>query len=203
LILGDGTIKTADVAILTTPAHVTARLVATLNPALAQAHADIPYVSAVTISLAYSVKDLPRPLEGYGYVIPRVEGGDVLACTWSSNKWAGRAPDDVALLRVYLGRFGGRDMTQLDDGQLLQMARAELSQTLCITAAPLLYRLYRWPLAMPQYTLGHLERVAAIEAQLTHHPGLFVAGAAYRGVGIPDCIESGETAAQRVANYSK
>jgi oxygen-dependent protoporphyrinogen oxidase len=202
LALDNGAIETADAVILATPAHSTAKVVAVLDPVLAQAHAGIPYASSVIINLAYRVADLPRPLEGYGYVIPRTEATEVLACTWSSNKWAGRAPENTVLLRVCLGRYGSRDVTRLTDDTLLQLARAELSQTLGLDAMPLLYRLYRWPLAIPQHTLSHLERVETIEKQLTHHPGLFMAGAAYRGVGIPDCIVAGEAAAERVANFA-
>lgn len=186
----------ADGVVLATPAFVTAELLADLDVELAAAHAEIPYASSVVVSLAYSRADV-LPLDGYGYLVPRTEGSDVLACTWSSQKWEGRAPDENVLVRVYAGRFGGADMTASDDEELVALARDELRAT-GVEAAPLLTRVRRWPLGMPQYVLGHPERVARIEERLVEHPGLALAGAAYRGVGIPDCIASGERAAESV-----
>ena len=187
----------ADGVVLAAPAFVAAELVADLDRDLAEAHEEIPYASSVVVTLGFSRADVV-PLDGYGYVVPRAEGGDVLACTWSSQKWEQRAPEDAVLLRVYAGRFGGRDLTADSEEQLVALARDEIA-FLGVSAEPLVARVHRWPLGMPQYVLGHPERVARIEARLTEHPGLAVAGAAYRGVGIPDCIASGESAAESVA----
>jgi protoporphyrinogen/coproporphyrinogen III oxidase len=186
----------ADGVVLATPAFVTAELLGQLDAQLAQAHASIPYASSVVVTLAFSTGHV-TPLDGYGYVIPRVEGGDVLACTWSSQKWEERAPAGSCLVRVYGGRFGGRDLTRETDEDLVALARREL-ELLDVTAEPGLTRVQRWPLGMPQYVLGHPERVERIEALVAAHPGLALAGAAYRGVGIPDCIASGEAAAESV-----
>jgi oxygen-dependent protoporphyrinogen oxidase len=175
---------------------VTGELVADLDVPLAEAHAQIPYGSSVVVTLAFAAADV-RSLEGYGYVVPRVEGTDVLACTWSSRKWDGRAPDGASLVRVYAGRFGGGDLTLATDDDLIALARGEL-RLVGVDAAPTLTRVHRWPLAMPQYVLGHLERLALVDEALSQQPGLALAGAAYRGVGIPDCIASGETAAGSV-----
>ena len=150
------------------------------------------------MTLAFQGGDVPSPLGGYGYVVPSAEGSDVLACTWTSSKWEGRAPDGVALIRVYAGRFGGRDVTADPDDELVALARGEV-RLLGIVGEPLLTRVQRWPHGMPQYVLGHPERLERIDAALELHPGLALAGAAYRGVGIPDCIRSGEQAAQAVA----
>jgi oxygen-dependent protoporphyrinogen oxidase len=195
--LADGETIAADGVVLATPAFVTAELVASLDRELADAHAEIPYASSVVVTLAFSRADVV-PLDGYGYVVPRAEGGDVLACTWSSQKWEHRAPEDAVLLRVYAGRFGGRDVTTDSDEQLVMLARDELG-FLGVGAEPMFARVHRWPLGMPQYVLGHLDRVERIEHALGSYPGLAVAGAAYRGVGIPDCIASGEAAAESVA----
>jgi oxygen-dependent protoporphyrinogen oxidase len=195
--LGDGEMLTADGVVLATPAFVTAELLADLDREVADAHAEIPYASSVVVTLAFSRADVV-PLDGYGYVVPRSAGGDVLACTWSSQKWEQRAPDEAVLLRVYAGRFGGRDVTTDSDEQLVALARGEL-EFLDVSAEPLFARVHRWPLGMPQYVLGHLDRVERIETALAAHPGLAVAGAAYGGVGIPDCIASGEAAAESVA----
>lgn len=196
VMLADGRTLVAAALILTTPAFVTAQLLQTVAPDLAALHAAIPYASAALITLAFPTARLPRPLDGYGYVIPKVEGGDVLACTWTSSKWEGRAPDGQALIRVYAGRYGRRDVTELDDAELLDLADDEVRRTLGPMPPAQLVRIHRWPQAMPQYLLGHTERLAQIEAAVQAQPGLFLAGAAYRGVGIPDCIESGERAAE-------
>jgi len=187
----------ADGVVLATPAFVTAELLVGLDRELAATHAEIPYASSVVVSLGYSRADVV-PLDGYGYVVPRADGGDVLACTWSSQKWEHRAPEESVLVRVYLGRFGGRDVTTADDRELIALARDEIA-FLGVSATPALTRVHRWPLGMPQYVLGHPDRLERIEAALAAHPGLALAGAAYRGVGIPDCIASGEAAAESVA----
>ncbi|MBX3015443.1 MAG: protoporphyrinogen oxidase, partial [Caldilineaceae bacterium] len=147
--LADGRILAADALILTTPAFVTATLVADLDPVLADAHAAIPYASSAIVHLAYDRAQVSVNA-GYGYVIPRVAHTDVLACTWSSNKWQGRAPADALLLRVYLGRYGQRDVTQCTDAELIAMAQQEVQETQGITATPRLQRVYRWPRSMPQ-----------------------------------------------------
>jgi oxygen-dependent protoporphyrinogen oxidase len=187
----------ADGVILATPAFATAKALAELDGELAAVHAEIPYASSVVVSLAYSRADV-LPLDGYGYLVPRTEGSDVLACTWSSQKWEGRAPDAAVLVRVYAGRFGGSDMSAAADGELVAVAREELRVT-GVVADPVLTRVCRWPRGMPQYVLGHPERIERIERTVAGYPGLALAGAAYRGVGVPDCIASGERAAESVA----
>ena len=197
LALGEGESLRTDGVVVATPAYVAAGLLEKLDPELADAHVSIPYASSVVVTLAFST-DQVAPLDGYGYVIPRAEGGDVLACTWSSRKWEGRAPEGSALVRVYAGRFGGRDLTDSADGELVELARRELA-LLDVTAEPTLIRVQGWPRGMPQYVLGHPERVERIEGLVAEHAGIALAGAAYRGVGVPDCIASGEAAAESVA----
>ncbi len=195
--LDDGGTIEADGVVVATPAFVTAELLAALDADLADTHAEIPYASSVVVTLAFAAADVPR-VDGYGYVVPRVEVGDVLACTWSSRKWAGRAPDGMELIRVYAGRFGGRDLTEEADDELVALAREEVA-LLGVAADPVLTRVHRWRRGMPQYVLGHPDRLERIDAAVAEHLGLAVAGAAYRGVGIPDCIRSGEAAAESVA----
>jgi oxygen-dependent protoporphyrinogen oxidase len=177
------------------PGFAAAELLSSIDEELAGAHAEIPYASSAVVTLAF--EDAPA-LEGYGYVVPRAEGSDVLACTWSSSKWEGRAPEGAVLVRVYAGRFGGRDVTADADHALVGLARDEL-RLLGIESRPTRTWIHRWPRGMPQYVLGHPERLERIERALERHSGLALAGAAYRGVGIPDCIESGERAAEAVA----
>ena len=191
----------ADAILVTTPAHGAARLLASLDEELSDELGAIPHGSTITLSMAYRAADVPRPLDAYGYIIPRAEGKPVLACTWSSTKIPGRAPDGMALLRVFLGRSDDDAVFQQDDEALMALARAEVKTMLGITAVPLFHRLHRWHRAMPQYVLGHPERLTRIAQRLAAHPGLFLAGAAYRGVGIPDCILDGERAAEQASAF--
>jgi oxygen-dependent protoporphyrinogen oxidase len=172
-----------------------------LDASLAQDLQAIPYASTATVSLAYREDDLPRALDGYGYVIPRREGRKALACTWTSTKFPHRAPQGYALLRVFVGRAGQEDDLPQDEQSLLALAREELRLTLGIQAEPLLSRVFYWDRAMPQYNLGHPERMARIDTALERLPGLALAGNGYRGIGIPDCIHSGEQAADRLLAF--
>lgn len=196
--LDGGDTVPADAVVLAVPAYATAELVAGLDGDLAAAHAEIPYVSSAVVSLAYRTEAVGHSLDGYGYVVPRGEGADVLACTWTSSKWEGRVPEGWVLVRVYAGRSGGRDVTAESDADLVTLATEELD-LIGVGGEPGLIRIHRWPAGMPQYVLGHLERVERIDAALAGFPALAVAGAAYCGVGIPDCIASGERAAESVA----
>lgn len=190
-----------DALIIAAPAHETARLVAPLDAGMQELLGLIPFASTVVIHLAYRRSDVSHALDGYGYLIPSVEHSDLVACTWTSQKWAGRAPDDHVLLRLMAGRFGRRDLLGRSDEELFELASAELSATLGITAAPVLQRLHRWDMGMPQYTVGHVRRVDAINARAAAFPGLFLAGASYGGVGIPQCVESGTRAAAAACGY--
>jgi len=173
-------------------------LLASLDPKLATVLGNIHYASTATVTLAYRQRDLSRPLDGYGYVIPRREGRRALACTWPSTKFPHRAPDGYALIRVFVGRAGQESDIPWDKSGLLELAREELELTLGITAEPLVSRVFIWESAMPQYNLGHPEKLAQIDAAIEKHPGLALAGNGYRGIGIPDCIHSGELAVEKI-----
>ncbi|HSL45491.1 MAG TPA: protoporphyrinogen oxidase, partial [Anaerolineales bacterium] len=163
------TIK-ADAVILATPAFVSGQLLISLDPLLASELQSIPYASTATVSLAYRQSDIPRDLDGYGYVIPRREGRKALACTWTSTKFPHRAPDGFALIRVFVGR-AGQDIPW-NEKDLLELAKEELNLTLGVTADPLLHRVFMWDKAMPQYNLGHPDVLKRIDAALENHPGL-------------------------------
>lgn len=188
----------ADSVILAAPPYVAGDLIAGFAPDLGDELRDIEYASTATVTLAYRDIDLPRPLDGYGYVIPRSEGRKALACTWTSTKFPHRAPQEHALIRVFIGRAGQNQNISWNKKGLLDIAREELRSTLGISASPLLNRIYLWERAMPQYNLGHPERLARIEYNLNNYPDLALAGNGYHGIGIPDCIHSGELAADRV-----
>jgi oxygen-dependent protoporphyrinogen oxidase len=189
-----------DRLILATPAYISGRLLASFDPELGSTLQSIPYASTATVSLAYRLSDLPCELDGYGYVIPRREGRNALACTWTSTKFPHRAPDGYALIRVFVGR-AGQDIPW-SESELLALAKEEVKLTSGITADPIVSRVFMWDKAMPQYNLGHPEILKHIDAALKKHPGLALAGNGYRGIGIPDCIHSGEQAVERVLKFS-
>lgn len=203
VLLASGETLPASAVILATPAFVTAELLGRFDPEAAAALRAIPYVSTATVSVAYPLADIPRPLDGYGYLIPRAENRPILACTWTSTKFPHRAPAGYGLIRAFVGSAGREAVLDQDDDGLLALVRAELRRTLGVTAEPCLQRVFRWPRAMPQYTLGHLDRLAALDRRLAKHPGLYLAGNAYRGIGLPDCIASGEQAADAAARTLK
>ena len=196
--LSNGETIPAERVILATPSFVSADLVRGIAPDLAAELRSIDYVSTATVTLAYRDSDLPQPLDGYGYVIPRREQRKALACTWTSTKFPHRAPDGYALLRVFIGRAGQEGEIMWDESSLLKTAQEELQLTLGITAEPILRRIYTWEKAMPQYNLGHNKRLERIENQLVSLPGMALAGNAYQGIGIPDCIHSGQLAAEKI-----
>jgi oxygen-dependent protoporphyrinogen oxidase len=191
----------ANAVILATPSYAAAELMAGFAPDLAAELRPIEYVSTATVTLAYREADLPQPLDGYGYVIPRREGRRALACTWTSTKFPHRAPDGCALVRVFVGRAGQENEIAWDEAALLADAQEELRRTMGITAQPLLTRIFCWEKAMPQYNLGHPDRLKRIDALQHSYPGLALAGAAYQGIGVPDCIHSGEMAAEQILSH--
>lgn len=198
LTLDNGEHIEADAVILATPAYVSGALIEDFAPELAAELAAIEYVSTATVTMAFPASELPKPLDGYGYVIPRREGRKALACTWTSTKFPHRAPEGYALIRVFVGRAGQEDQITWIDEVLLEIAREELELTLGITAKPLLTRIFQWEKAMPQYNLGHPERLERIEAALAAFPRFALAGNGYQGIGIPDCIHSGELAVEKI-----
>ncbi len=192
--LDDGEVLDADAVILATPAFATAELVASFRPALAAALRQIRYVSTGTITLAYRHGEIGKPLDGFGLIIPQRANRQINAVTIASSKFDDRAPTGYTLIRAFVGGSRNPDAIHLDDPALLAMVRAELRETLGITATPLWSRAYRWMHGNPQYDVGHLDRVDALESLLP--PGLRLAGSAYRGVGIPDCVRQGQVAAE-------
>lgn len=198
LALDDGSFIEADAVVLTTPAFVTAELIELVSPEAADLLAKIPYASTAVVTLGFSRQDIEHPLDGTGFVVPRIESRAITACTWSSSKWPDRAPEDFVLLRAFFGRFGQSDALCLKDPELIELALDELKDLLGVQGRPVLTRVHRWPRAMPQYLVGHLEHLAQIERALGNHPRIMLAGAAYRGIGLPDCIRQGKEAAQTV-----
>ncbi len=198
LTFSNGTARTADAVILATPAFAAAELVRPLSPSAAGVMEQIEYASTATMSLLYRAADVREQVRGFGFVIPRAEQELLLATTWTSLKWSHRAPDDRVLARVYMGGVGRESALAASDEALVPLVREELARLAGIRATPEYVEVNRWHRAMPQYTLGHLDRVAAIDTALSRYPGFVVAGAAYRGIGIPDCIRDGQERAAQV-----
>jgi len=196
--LAGGAPLDADAAVIAVDAPAAGRLLGGLDRSLASRLNEISSASSASVTLAYRRSEVRHPLDGAGFVVPSVERRPILAASFSSVKFAGRAPADRALIRVFLGGALAPELVGLDDERLVAIVRAEMEALLGAAASPHFVRVTRHRDAMPQYRVGHLERVAGIEGDLTSHPGLALAGAAYRGIGISDCIRSGEAAAQRV-----
>jgi protoporphyrinogen/coproporphyrinogen III oxidase len=198
LTLNDGAIVHADALVLATPASTSAELLQALDPALAAALRAIRYVSSATVSLGFRRAELNHPLNGFGFLVPSHERRNITGCTWTSTKFEQRAPPGHALLRAFVGGAYDEQVAEEADEALVRIVRAELRALMGISAAPVLSKVFRWPKANPQYTVGHQARVAAIERLAAQHSGLYLAGAAYHGVGIPDCIEDGTRAAKQI-----
>jgi oxygen-dependent protoporphyrinogen oxidase len=199
---GLGPAVEADQVIVAAESYTASRILRYVDPALATLLGEIPYASSATVTFGYRRADVPHPLDGFGFVVPRTERRSVLACTFSSVKYPGRAPDGQVLLRCFVGGALNEGVLESDDGALIAGARDELREALGVTAEPMLTRVARWTKAMPQYHVGHGGRVEAIERCVAALPGLQLAGGAYRGVGIADCVRSGEAAADRVFGVS-
>jgi oxygen-dependent protoporphyrinogen oxidase len=188
--------------VLAAPAYAAARLLTSVDQECSALCAAIPYVSTVSVAMAFSREQVAHSLEGSGFVVAKTEDAPRLtACTWVSSKWAGRAPHGSVLLRAFLGSAADGLAIDLSDEELIDVVRRELSSVLRISGAPLLARVHRWHDAGAQHNVGHLERIARLEARLARHPGLFVAGSGFRAIGIPDCVTDGRSAAAAAAEF--
>jgi len=194
----DGAALCADAVILAPEAHQSARILRYLDPSLALLLEGIPYASSATVTLAYRRAAIRHALDGFGFVVPAAERRPIIACTFSSVKYPGRAPDGYVLLRLFAGGALNEAVVAREDDELVGLARAQIEELLGAEGDPLWTRVVRYPKAMPQYHVGHLARADAIERAVARHPGLALAGGAYRGVGIADCVRSGEEAASRL-----
>jgi len=192
----------ADAIIFASPSRDTADLVDDIDKELAVALREIPAVSSATVSVAYRKKDVKHDFKGFGFIIPIAEGRKIMACTWSSSKWNGRVPnDDYVIVRAFVGGARSQHLATLSDEEMKATVKAELKDLMGIDAEPVNIWIFRWPNGMPQYTMGHLDRLKKIDKHVAHHPGIFLAGGSYRGIGVPDCINSGIKAAEGAKEY--
>jgi oxygen-dependent protoporphyrinogen oxidase len=198
-IAGEGAPLPADDVVLCTPAHAAAPALDGLDAGLSALLRQIPYVSTATILVGYARSEVRHPLDASGLIIPKGEARRALATTFTSTKWAGRCPDDMVLLRVFAGGYRDPGALAQTDAELGQMARDELGVLLGIRARPLLERVFRWDRANAQPSVGHPKRLLDMRAAAARHPGLHLAGAAFDGVGIPDCVRQANEVAARIA----
>ncbi|MDD5217924.1 MAG: protoporphyrinogen oxidase [Candidatus Omnitrophica bacterium] len=201
--LESGTSLNADAVGIALPAYQTGRLLLPVSSGLAQDLSSIPYESVATINLAYPRSDIPHRLDGFGFVVPAYTGRKIVACSFSSVKFAGRAPADMVLLRAFVGGALHREVYESDDETMLKIVRDELRHYLGIEKAPRFSSIRRYPHAMPQYRVGHLDLVRSIQSKATAFPGLYLAGNAFRGIGVPDCVKQAESAAEAMFEYLK
>jgi len=203
----NGIAELFDSVIVATPAWVAGELLGGVDPALAAELSAIPYSSSITVNLVYDETQLGRLPEGFGFLVPAVEGRAMLACTFVHRKFLGRTPPGKAVLRAFLGGANNEALLAQPDAALLAIVRRELSEILGEkilpqAAEPEHAQLSRWPRAMAQYAVGHLERKQRIFARVAVHTGLRLAGNAYDGIGVPDCIRLGRQAAKELVASS-
>lgn len=200
--LSNGSAIKGNAVIVATESWAAEPLIRSLDSSIAGALASIPASSSATISLAFIESEVGINLDAFGVLCPMVEGRALMAATYSSTKWPGRAPAGKVLLRGFVGGPHNQEILKNSNETLVQIVLSEFHTILGLnpSAKPIFSRVFRWPLGMPQYTLGHLDRVALIEEQVSHISGLALAGGCYRGVGVPNCIESGERAVSKILN---
>lgn len=191
----DGPPLEADAIIVATEAHAAARLLDAQDPVLALQLRAIPYASSLIVNIAYRRDQISHPLDGFGAVVPAIEGRSLLAVSFISVKFPSRAPAGTVLLRVFIGGATHPEHFELDDATIAELVQRELGELIGATGEPLLLQIGRHPRSMPQYILGHVDRVANIRRHLAKYPRLGLTGIAYDGVGIPDCIRAAESTA--------
>ncbi len=199
--LASGESLSARAVVVATPAHAAAGLVRELHPAAAQALSDIPYAGLTVACLGYPRDAVRHDLEGFGFLVPRGQDLRLLGCIWTSTLFPFQAPEGSVLLRIMLGGAPDPDANLLSDEDTLSLVRRELAPLLGITGEPELVRLYRHPRGIPQYTLGHEQRLQTLAAAEATLPGLVFTGNAYRGIGLNDCVVAAHRAVKDIEHY--
>jgi oxygen-dependent protoporphyrinogen oxidase len=199
--LADAEPLSADAILFATPAKISARLLEPIAPEASQLLGKIAYVSTATVSLAYKREGFSHPLDGFGFVIPRTEGRKILACTWTSSKFPHRAPNDYVMLRCFVGGAKREDLAEQDEEAMSAMVKEELRVIMGITEEPVLCKVYHNKKSNVQYRVGHADLIDSITKQIGSLPGIFLTGSAYTGIGIPDCIQNGNRAAEAALNF--
>jgi oxygen-dependent protoporphyrinogen oxidase len=188
----------ADIVILASPAYATAEILKDLDSEISKILSDIPYPHVSVVCFGYKKEKVGNPLNGFGFLVPHIEGRKILGSLWDTSIFPNRASEGYALLRTMVGGAKSPEMALLDDDKIISMVFDELKPILSFKAEPDLIRIYRWEKAIPQYLLGHSKRLGSIEERLRSHPGLYLTGNAYKGIGINDCVESGYKLADEI-----
>jgi len=189
---------TARHVILACPAWSAAQILRSVDATLADLLGGVEYSSSVTVSLIYKASDFDGVHAGHGFLVPKKERQRLAACTYVGTKFLGRVPEDRIVLRCFFGGIGDAAILNESDDSLIAIAQDELRRMVGLTAAPVAHEIARWPQSMAQYTVGHAKRVEEIRARAAAIPGLHLAGNAYEGIGIPDCVRTGRAAAKRI-----
>ncbi|HLX43021.1 MAG TPA: protoporphyrinogen oxidase [Bryobacteraceae bacterium] len=193
----------ADHVIVACPAWSAAEMLNGLDGGLAKKLTEIPYSSSLTLSLIYQASEFDGQHAGFGFLVPKRERRRLAACTFVGTKFPFRTPEGRVVLRCFFGGIGDEAVLNESDDGLIAIARDELQRILGLTAKPLFHMISRWPRSMAQYTVGHASRVKEIKERTSRVPGLYLAGNAYDGIGIPDCIRTGRAAAKSILSQSK
>lgn len=196
----DGKEYNANGIILATPSHASAEIVSSIDTKLSVELNKIEFASSAIVLLAYMKQQIRKEIGGFGFVVPVKENLNIIACSLSSGKFEGRAPDDSVLLRCFVGGATNEKFLENSDEQIINTVKQELENILDITGQPYYAHMKRYPRSMPQYNVGHSEIVEKINKLISKHDNLELAGNSYNGVGIPDCIKSGEKAAEKFVN---
>jgi oxygen-dependent protoporphyrinogen oxidase len=196
--LEDGSLECVEL-VLACEAHNAATLARSLDGRLADLLGGIPYSSSMTVALGFPGTAFPKPLDGFGFLVPKRERRRLVACTWVGTKFSDRVPAGTTLLRCFLGGMDDGGILSESDDAIIETVVSELHQIVGFSAAPAFSRIFRWPRSMAQYTVGHPGRLAEIEARAAAIPGFRLAGNAYTGIGIPDCVRMGKQAAESIS----
>ena len=188
----------ADGIILATSSYISANILSSSDPALSEELSKIEFASSSIVILGYKKEEIKNNLAGFGFVVPAKENLNIIACSYSSEKFPGRAPRDTVLLRCFVGGALNKKFLKNNDNEIIDIIKEELRTILHIKCEPEFTHLKRYPNSMPQYNVGHSEILSNIEKLMSNHPSLQLAGNSYEGVGIPDCIRWGEVAAENI-----
>ena len=199
---GDGAWIEAKNVVVACEAHSGATLLGGVDMRLAELLGGVPYSSSMTVALGYNETEFRKPSggppPGFGFLVPKKERRRLIACTWVGTKFSHRVPDGKVVARCFLGGSADAAVLNESDEAIIASVQDELGRIAGVTAKPRFWRISRWPRSMAQYTVGHPKRLAEIEARAAAIPGLYLAGNAYTGIGVPDCIRMGRAAAEKI-----
>ncbi len=197
--LAGGEVIEADQVMIGTAAYDAAEMIKGFAPDAAEQMQKIDWSSSANVSVAFRRSDVRVPLKGFGFIIPKLEGRKINAATYSSIKWSYRAPDDMVMLRAFVGGGNREDLVHdLDDPAMVKNVLAEFDVILGLKAEPQMAKVYRWYKALPKYTVGHLDRMDLLDRTIAAHPGIHLIGCSYRGIGIGGCVQEAQIAAERI-----